>query len=163
MAMIAPEHANQIVWKTENEPDDTDMDEDDSDRMFSFEVAKTKEQDEGVIAKTGFNVSSTCTHVACAREGSRRDSFATRKTPVHELHSMTRLILTFSAHDSSTATPLLDLQLSRMLRPSMIFNACTKTSEMHNSEATCESTNVHLYTETVVNMLQIFGELPTKS
>jgi hypothetical protein len=70
MAMIAPEHASQIVWKTENEPDDTEMDEDDSDRMFSFEVAKTKEQDEGVIAKTGFNVSSTCTCVVCVREGS---------------------------------------------------------------------------------------------
>jgi hypothetical protein len=64
MVLVAPEHASQIVWKTEDNADDMNVDDDDdeADRMFSFEVSKTKEQDEGVSAKPGFNVRSE--HVA---------------------------------------------------------------------------------------------------
>jgi hypothetical protein len=60
MALAAPEHASQIVWKSEDDVDDmnVDDDEDEADRMFSFEVSKTKEQDENVTAKPGFVVRS---------------------------------------------------------------------------------------------------------
>ena len=34
----------------------SESNEDDSDRLFTFEVAKTKEQEEGVSARQGFEV-----------------------------------------------------------------------------------------------------------
>jgi hypothetical protein len=60
MALAAPEHASRIIWKSEDDVDDmnVDDDEDEADRMFSFEVSKTKEQDENVTAKSGFVVRS---------------------------------------------------------------------------------------------------------
>jgi hypothetical protein len=60
MVLVAPEHACRIVWKAEEDSSTADVDEegeDDDDRMFSFEVAKTKEQDEDVQSKPGFVVS----------------------------------------------------------------------------------------------------------
>jgi hypothetical protein len=57
LALISPEHASHIVWSEDDEEDLVDEDEDDSDRLFSFEVAKTKEQDEDVQASPGFSVS----------------------------------------------------------------------------------------------------------
>jgi hypothetical protein len=62
MALVDADHASRIVWGTEDEVEtmnvdgDDDDDDDDSDRMFSFEVAKTKEQDEDVHSKPGFTV-----------------------------------------------------------------------------------------------------------
>jgi hypothetical protein len=58
MVLVAPEHASRIVWRSEDDVDDmnVDDDEDEADRMFSFEVSKTKEQDENVTAKPGFVV-----------------------------------------------------------------------------------------------------------
>ena len=36
--------------------DDEDMDEDDDDRLFAFEVSKTNEQEEGITSRPGFTV-----------------------------------------------------------------------------------------------------------
>jgi hypothetical protein len=57
LALISAEHASHIVWSEDDEEELIDEDEDDSDRLFSFEVAKTKEQDEDVQARPGFSVS----------------------------------------------------------------------------------------------------------
>ncbi|KIJ61761.1 hypothetical protein HYDPIDRAFT_115585 [Hydnomerulius pinastri MD-312] len=54
-ALISEEHAKSIVW---SEPDNDDelaeSDEDDTDRLFTFEVSKTNEQEEGVSVRPGF-------------------------------------------------------------------------------------------------------------
>jgi len=58
-ALISPEHARSIVW-SEQESEDTLMemeeDQDESDRMFTFEVTKTNEQEEAVKPRPGFKV-----------------------------------------------------------------------------------------------------------
>lgn len=48
-----------VADKDEEEEEDEEDDDDDDDdhRMFSFEVAKTLEQDENVTCREGFNVS----------------------------------------------------------------------------------------------------------
>lgn len=60
-ALISPEHARSIVWNDqegENAIMDLDEDHDESSRLFTFEVAKTKEQEEAVQPRLGFKVSS---------------------------------------------------------------------------------------------------------
>lgn len=62
MALISPEHSQALVWN-EDEENVEDADEAEDyvervDRMFTFEVAKTKEEEEGVVPKPGFTVSS---------------------------------------------------------------------------------------------------------
>ncbi|EIN14302.1 hypothetical protein PUNSTDRAFT_41556 [Punctularia strigosozonata HHB-11173 SS5] len=57
VALISPHHAQDFVWRdrlpgTEAPP--VELDDDESDRLFSFEVAKTFEQDEDVTARPGF-------------------------------------------------------------------------------------------------------------
>ncbi|KAJ3555967.1 hypothetical protein NM688_g2284 [Phlebia brevispora] len=54
VALISDEHANTIVWAEED--DSLDCDEDENDRLFTFNVAKTKEQEEGVSMRPGFEV-----------------------------------------------------------------------------------------------------------
>lgn len=55
MTLISEEHANALVWN--NEAEDTMMDsEDESDRLFTFQVAKTNEQEENVTTRPGFKV-----------------------------------------------------------------------------------------------------------
>lgn len=54
--LISPEHAEAMVWgDSDNNEDDSDLD-DESDRLFTFEVAKTKEQEENVSMRPGFQV-----------------------------------------------------------------------------------------------------------
>jgi hypothetical protein len=57
--LISPEHARAIVWTEEEETALMDIDEE-SDRLFTFEVAKTNEQEEGVAVRPGFIVSLNC-------------------------------------------------------------------------------------------------------
>ena len=52
-----------------DEDDDVDVDDistqsenDESDRLYYFEVAKTNDQEENVIARQGFTVQSSTTH-----------------------------------------------------------------------------------------------------
>ncbi|KAF9233642.1 hypothetical protein BU15DRAFT_79891 [Melanogaster broomeanus] len=55
VALISPEHAESIVWNEHNSDDElSESDQDESDRMFSFEVAKTNEQEESVSVRKGF-------------------------------------------------------------------------------------------------------------
>lgn len=57
VALISDDDARKIVWK--EDVDDVvlfDPDNDDTDRMFTFEVTKTREQDETVTARPGFSV-----------------------------------------------------------------------------------------------------------
>ncbi|KIJ12353.1 hypothetical protein PAXINDRAFT_14830 [Paxillus involutus ATCC 200175] len=60
-ALISEEHAKAIVWSDPVNDDnltDEDEDEDDTDRLFTFEVAKTNEQEEGVSVRAGFKCTS---------------------------------------------------------------------------------------------------------
>jgi len=60
-ALISPEHSRSIVWsEREDEDEDTLMEmedeQDESDRMFTFEVRKSNEQEEAVKPRPGFQV-----------------------------------------------------------------------------------------------------------
>ncbi|KAI0796918.1 hypothetical protein C8Q75DRAFT_796658 [Abortiporus biennis] len=57
VALISDEHANAIVWNTNDETGaDNEEDENESDRLFNFEVEKTLEQDENVTSRAGISV-----------------------------------------------------------------------------------------------------------
>ena len=58
IALISDEDAQKIVWN--NGADDSNTtaeDDDDTDRLFTFQVAKTNEQEENVNVRPGFIVS----------------------------------------------------------------------------------------------------------
>ncbi|KAG1809694.1 uncharacterized protein BJ212DRAFT_1484392 [Suillus subaureus] len=60
-ALISPEHARSIVWNDQEGEDaimDLDEDHDESSRLFTFEVAKTNEQEEAVKSRPGFKATS---------------------------------------------------------------------------------------------------------
>jgi hypothetical protein len=58
VAFISPEHADKIDWKEEMEVVEVleTGEEEESDRLFTFEVSKTNEQEENVEARPGFMV-----------------------------------------------------------------------------------------------------------
>ena len=62
VALLSPEQSASIVWNDEQsiaESGDIDRDvSDDSDRLFTFEVAETDEQEENAVARPGFQVPS---------------------------------------------------------------------------------------------------------
>ncbi|KIM92371.1 hypothetical protein PILCRDRAFT_417 [Piloderma croceum F 1598] len=59
VALISSEHANTIVWNDEDDATcSTDAEHDESDRLFTFEVAKTNEQEETVTFRPGFQLTS---------------------------------------------------------------------------------------------------------
>jgi hypothetical protein len=54
-ALISEDHAKSMIWSSPVSDDQlSEDDEDDTDRLFTFEVAKTKEQEEGVSVRQGF-------------------------------------------------------------------------------------------------------------
>ena len=53
--LISSEHAAAMVWGNDND-DDLDADDEESDRLYTFEVAKTNEQEENVSVRPGFQV-----------------------------------------------------------------------------------------------------------
>jgi hypothetical protein len=59
VSLISPEHAQTLLWSEEDSEDEGmhEVDYDVSDRMFTFEVAQTKEQEETVAIRKGFEVS----------------------------------------------------------------------------------------------------------
>jgi hypothetical protein len=61
VALISSEHAQTIVWNENEEDDDDalDVEQDESDRMFTFEVAQTNDQEESVTVREGFKVSTS--------------------------------------------------------------------------------------------------------
>lgn len=52
------EHASSIVWAGDvhEEPGINDEEDDQVDRLFTFEVTKTSEQEENVVSRPGINV-----------------------------------------------------------------------------------------------------------
>jgi hypothetical protein len=59
VCLLSAEHAKAIVWGDDvDEVDDasSDSDNDDSDWLYDYTVAKTNEQEENVIARQGFTV-----------------------------------------------------------------------------------------------------------
>ncbi|KAG1848072.1 hypothetical protein DFJ58DRAFT_746884 [Suillus subalutaceus] len=61
MALISPEHARSIVWIGQEGKDtvvEMDKDDDEPDRMFTFEVRKTNQQEEAVKLRPGFKATS---------------------------------------------------------------------------------------------------------
>ena len=53
---MSPEQEKSIVWSDEPDTEAMDIDDEQSDRLFSFEVSKTNEQEEGVTVRPGFSV-----------------------------------------------------------------------------------------------------------
>ncbi len=67
VCLLSAEHSQAIVWGDEVDvPDDEslDLENDDSDRLFDFMVAKTNEQEEDVIARQGFTVRCLIIHAS---------------------------------------------------------------------------------------------------
>lgn len=57
VALLSPEYSTSLVWNDEDsDTESVDMDTGDSDRLFTFEVAKTNEQEENAVARPGFQV-----------------------------------------------------------------------------------------------------------
>ena len=57
VALLSPEYSASIVWNDEDDDSKpVDADVGDTDRLFTFEVAKTNEQEENAIASPGFQV-----------------------------------------------------------------------------------------------------------
>jgi acetyl-CoA carboxylase alpha subunit len=60
VALLSPEHSASLVWKDEDsDTEDADVETGDSDRLFTFEVAETNEQEENAVARPGFQVPLT--------------------------------------------------------------------------------------------------------
>jgi hypothetical protein len=55
VALLSPEYSTSLVWNDED-AQAVGMDTGDSDRLFTFEVAKTNEQEENAVARPGFQV-----------------------------------------------------------------------------------------------------------
>jgi hypothetical protein len=64
VCLLSAEHSQAMVWGDEvDDPDDASVDaeNDDSDRLYDYMVAKTIEQEENVVARLGFTVQSLIT------------------------------------------------------------------------------------------------------
>ncbi|KAI1789533.1 hypothetical protein LXA43DRAFT_1153915 [Ganoderma leucocontextum] len=58
VCLMSDEHAEAMVWRGEALDSEQDsIDDEDSDRLFAFEVSKTNEQEEGVTSRPGFEIS----------------------------------------------------------------------------------------------------------
>ncbi|KAI0253465.1 hypothetical protein BJV78DRAFT_1153081 [Lactifluus subvellereus] len=58
VALLSPEHSASLVWKDEDaDTENADVEIGDSDRLFTFEVAETNEQEENAVARPGFQPS----------------------------------------------------------------------------------------------------------
>lgn len=56
LVLLSEEYASAIVWSEEETIETLDLIEGAVDRMFTFEVAKTKEEKENVTPRPGFEV-----------------------------------------------------------------------------------------------------------
>ncbi len=57
VALLSAEQSASIVWhEEESDNESVDVDVGESDRLFTFEVAKTNEQEEGAMSRPGFQV-----------------------------------------------------------------------------------------------------------
>ncbi|KAI0317532.1 hypothetical protein OF83DRAFT_1171919 [Amylostereum chailletii] len=58
VSLVSSEHASTLMWKDEQAGEGMETDEEESDRLFTFEVAKTVEQEENVTARDGITMHS---------------------------------------------------------------------------------------------------------
>ncbi|KAJ7066394.1 hypothetical protein C8F01DRAFT_1123111 [Mycena amicta] len=58
VCLISPEHARSIVWNDEQEEIMMELEDEGADRLFTFEVAKTNEQEEDVSVRPGFQMNA---------------------------------------------------------------------------------------------------------
>ncbi len=59
IALLSHEHSKAIVWSDQDsDVESVDMEACDSDRLFTFEVSETNEQEERAVAYPGFQVFS---------------------------------------------------------------------------------------------------------
>jgi hypothetical protein len=57
VALLSPEQSASLVWNDQEcDTESVDMDVGDSDRLYTFEVAKTNEQEQSAVARPGFKV-----------------------------------------------------------------------------------------------------------
>src|ERR1700733_5998787 len=56
VALISDNHCRNLVWSDSPDEGPVILDEDDSDRLYNFEVSKTNEQEETVAIVPGFKV-----------------------------------------------------------------------------------------------------------
>lgn len=56
LCFLSPEQENSIVWSDDSETEMMDIDHEQAERLFTFEVSKTNEQEEGVTVRPGFSV-----------------------------------------------------------------------------------------------------------
>ena len=66
--LISPDHASSLVW-TEDIQEELEIDEDDNqaDRLFTFEVTKTNEQEEDVVSRPGILVRELLSTLVAAK------------------------------------------------------------------------------------------------
>jgi hypothetical protein len=58
VVLLSPEYSESIVWNDEDsDTDSVNMDTGETNRLFTFEVTKTNEQEENAISSPGFQVS----------------------------------------------------------------------------------------------------------
>lgn len=58
VALLSPEQSASLVWNDqESDTESVDMDVGDSDRLYTFEVAETNEQEQSAVVRPGFKVS----------------------------------------------------------------------------------------------------------
>ena len=57
MALISDEHADSMTWGNDAAGDEGSDTGDETDRLFTFEVMKSNEQEESVTVRPGFTVS----------------------------------------------------------------------------------------------------------
>ncbi|KAI9452888.1 hypothetical protein BJY52DRAFT_1124024 [Lactarius psammicola] len=59
VALLSSDHSASIVWNDEDgDTNSVDIDAGDSERLFTFEVAKTNEQEESAVSRPGFQMNS---------------------------------------------------------------------------------------------------------
>lgn len=63
MCVMSDEHAQHMIWKEAADEESMEMDEE-GDRFFTFEVAKTNEQEENVTVRPGIELHSGSLHVS---------------------------------------------------------------------------------------------------
>ncbi|KAI9455502.1 hypothetical protein HD554DRAFT_2207426 [Boletus coccyginus] len=82
VSLISPEHAQSILWNEEDNEgkhDRREVDHDESDRMFTFEVAQTNEKEESVTVRKGFTAVS---RVITPPEVPSKDPDSTKPAPI---------------------------------------------------------------------------------
>ena len=56
VALISNDHSRSIVWNDQKQESHVDAEGDETDRLYTFHVTKTNEQEESVTIRPGFKV-----------------------------------------------------------------------------------------------------------